>query len=539
VSSRIDLIWQGRVGAPPAWSAGRVHVVGAEPAELARAVSEILRHIEIFQHRGDVWHAGLRLGLGGLPRLIDYVRPTWMFHRDPDSDVEATSFRLSLRACLMKTDVLRRVGFINPEFQSCVGAGLELGLRYLMSGVVMRHVPSLVPAGSVAEEAAIPLEDELRFVFQRFGRCVLASRAIQQRVLRSYLRVTREERVSAAHYEPASNTPASAATMPDDRSVTVSIIIPTIDRYPYINTLLDQLRRQTVAPLEIIVVDQTPEARRDHTLGARFADLPLRVVYADAPGQCSSRNTAIRLARGEYLLFLDDDDEIEPDLIELHLSRLHESGADVSAGVADEDGAGPLPAAFRHRRASDVFPTNNSMVRRAMLTRSGLFDLAYERGQRADGDLGMRMYLKGALMVLNPGIKVLHHHAQRGGLRVHRARVVTYASSRERLMHRHLPSVTEIYLARRYFSPEQVRERLLLRTCGTFSVRGSRLKKVLKFIVSTLYLPATLWQVQCRYRRASQMLAHYPQIPILKATAMPLGRSPLTCEEPTRVCEGI
>lgn len=563
MSSRIDLVWQGRAVAPPAWTAGEVHVASAEPVELARAVSELLRHSEadgilfwdsklghpevatveeIFQHRGDLWHAGLRLGLGGLPRLVDFVRPTWMFHRDPDTNVEATSWRLSLRACLVRTDVVRRVGFINTDFHSSVGAGLELGLRYLMSGVVTRHAPSLVPAGNLAEDAAIQFEDELRFIFQRFGRrwarwaawrCLVAGRAMPQAVLRTYLRVAREERLSAPDYASGSHAFAPVAT-PDDGTGAVSVIIPTIDRYAYLRTLLDQLRRQTVPPLEIIVADQTPEARRDHTLADPFADLPLRVIHADAPGQCSSRNTAIELARGELLLFLDDDDEIEPDLIERHLSHLRDSGTDVSAGVADEVGAGPLPEAFRHRRASDVFPTNNAMVRRTMLARSGLFDLAYERGQRADGDLGMRMYLTGALMLLNPEIRVLHHHAPRGGLRVHRARVVTYASSRERLTHRHLPSATEIYLARRYFRPDQVRESLLLRICGTLSVRGPLLKKALKLLVGAASLPITLWQVQRRYRRASQMLVDYPQIPELQRSPVPIEAARVAFSEPTR-----
>ena len=145
-------------------------------------------------------------------------------------------------------------------------------------------------------------------------------------------------------------------------------------------------------------------------------------------------------------------------MIEKHLAALERFRNDVSCGVADEDGAGPLPAAFRLTRASDVFPTNNSMIRMSALEGSGLFDLAYDRGARADADLGMRLYLAGNLMVLNSDIHVLHRHAPSGGLRTHGARVITYASSRSRLSHRHLLTATEIYKARRYFSPRQVEE---------------------------------------------------------------------------------
>jgi glycosyltransferase involved in cell wall biosynthesis len=268
--------------------------------------------------------------------------------------------------------------------------------------------------------------------------------------------------------------------------------------------------------MEIIIVDQTPLERRETSLAEEFNDLPLRIIYRDQPGQCSSRNAGLCQARGDYILFLDDDEEVPPTLIEDHLKTLERFQADVSSGVADEVGAGPLPEAFTYFRVSDVFPTNNTLIRKDVLFRSGLFDLAYERGQRADGDLGMRVYLSGALMVLNPKIRILHHHAPRGGLRAHKARVITYASSRKYITHRHLPSVTEIYLAKRYFTPRQVREELWLRVLGTFSLKGSWWRKILKVLVSTVYLPHTLWVIRSRTHEAISMLRMYPQIARLK-----------------------
>ncbi len=231
------------------------------------------------------------------------------------------------------------------------------------------------------------------------------------------------------------------------------MLIPTVDRYPYLDTLLEQLREQTVKAFEIIIVDQTARDRRQTDLAARFPDLPLRVFVLDQAGQCSSRNAGLEASRGDYILFVDDDDEVPPDLIERHLESLARFRSEASCGVAEEVGAGPLPEGFRTIRMSDVFPTNNTLLRKSALGRSGLFDLAYDRGARADGDLGMRLYLGGTLMVLNPEITLLHHHAPSGGLRIHKARVRTYASSRQRISDRHLPAKTEIYLWRRYFRP--------------------------------------------------------------------------------------
>ena len=227
----------------------------------------------------------------------------------------------------------------------------------------------------------------------------------------------------------------------------------------------------------------------------------------------------LQIARGEYVLFLDDDDEVEPDLIERHLRHITETEVQVSCGVAHEAGAGPLPEEFTFRRVSDVFPTNNCLIRHNVLRKSGLFDLAYERGQRADGDLGMRVYLSGALMALSPDISVFHHHAPLGGLRAHKARVITYASSRQLVSHRHLPSVSEIYLAERFFSPRQVREMLWQRAFATLSLRGPLWKRSVKTVLGIALMPHTILQIRRRHREARHMLNEFPQIPPLRGEA--------------------
>jgi glycosyltransferase involved in cell wall biosynthesis len=313
-------------------------------------------------------------------------------------------------------------------------------------------------------------------------------------------------------------------------SPSVTVLIPTVDRYPYLRTLLTQLRSQTVPPLEIIIVDQTAQDRRDLRLKGEFADLPLRIIYQDQPGQCTSRNAGLQAAQGDHILFIDDDDEVPPDLIEAHLATLAQFQADVSSGVADEVGAGPLPPDFQLLRASDVFPTNNSMIRNTVLHRSGLFDLAYDRRQRADGDLGMRIYLAGALMVLNPSIRVLHHHAPSGGLRKHKARATTYAMARSSVLCRNMCSASEFYLARRYFPPAHAREMRWQSLLGTFSIRGGSLKRFAKILVSAICLPRSLWIIQKRLRESKGMARQFPQIPDL----MQLPRAAETPTVPAR-----
>jgi glycosyltransferase involved in cell wall biosynthesis len=468
---------------------------------------------------GDVWHCGLRLGMRGLPGLIDHVTPTWMFNNDAEPGIESTSWRVSLRACLVRTEVLRDLGSVRPEFLTLDGASLEMGHRYIRWGALCRHIPWLLAEGPTESPHVLPLEDELRWLACRMNRfwsmwavwraAATGRLGVGQTAyaLRSIMAMERPQdpapflRVSTGLEDPGIKADSG-----------VTVLIPTLDRYPYLLTLLDQLRCQTIPPAEVIVVDQTSVGKRINGLETRFPDLPLKVWHLKQPGQCTSRNLGLMNSSGEYILFLDDDDEIEPDLIEAHLSCLAQHRADASSGVTRETDGTELPEDFKIFRTSDVFPTNNTMVRREVLRTSGLFDLAYDCGARADGDLGMRVHLAGSVMVLNPSIVVLHHHASSGGLRSHKARKVTYFSSQRSLVQRHLPSPTELYLGLRYFSPKQTREAIWIRVLQTFRVRGGPIRRLFKLVIATAQLPSTLWRVRKSLRRAVAMSHEFPRI---------------------------
>jgi len=311
--------------------------------------------------------------------------------------------------------------------------------------------------------------------------------------------------------------PARSLGSPDLATARVTVLIPTLDRYPYLHVVLENLRSQTVRPHEVIIIDQTAKEKRDLTIREKFGDLPLVLMYQDEPGQCVSRNAGLRVSTGDYILFIDDDDELPPELIADHLANLYRYDADVSSGVVQELGTDRLPESQWFVRASDVFPTNNTLVRRDVLRHSGLFDLAFNRAPRADGELGMRVYQSGAFMVLDQGLSALHHHAPAGGLRVHKARVITYRSSRGTLTQRHLPHISEIYLVSRHFTQRQRREMLWLRTFGTLSGHGGPMHRLAKAVVGSAQLPDTIKTTLARRAQATEWLQRFPQISSLES----------------------
>lgn len=536
------------LGGSPAWNWGHGEIAvcpQASPQAVAEAVEEILDraaaspddpsavciwHVELgpppievletaLVGPADAWHAGLLLGQAGRPGMLDFVHPTWLFQRDADPHIESSSWRLSFLAVLFRSRLWSRLGGIDPGFETLEGAALEAGHRWLWGGAILRHRPELLgnQSGTRIPSGDPPtMADELRFLRRRTGakwtawavaRSISTGDASIRALARAWISQRGVEATGSQGHITRPGHDDAVAEVTGAARPRVTVLIPTLDRYPYLLVLLDQLMEQSVSPYEVLVIDQTSLARRDRGWHSRFPALPLKVVELEVAGQCTSRNAGLNAASGDVVLFLDDDDEVEPDLIEKHLASLRAFRADAICGVADEAGAGEVPPEFRHQRMADVFPTNNGLASMRRLEQVGQFDLRYDTGSRADGDLSMRMYLSGALMVLDPDISVFHHHAPAGGLRSHGARKVTYAASRRKIFTRHLPSVTESYYARRYFTDRQVREAEVLRCFGTFASQRGWAARWLKRLFAFLMLPDTWWRI----RRSAQAGAKWAQ----------------------------
>jgi glycosyltransferase involved in cell wall biosynthesis len=130
---------------------------------------------------------------------------------------------------------------------------------------------------------------------------------------------------------PADETDVTPRTDPAQVDVSVVVATYNIDRRGELDACLGALDRQTVAPVEVIVVvDHNPElfsAVREAFPAANV------VENRHARGLAGARNTGIDIARGSIVAFVDDDARPEPEWLE----RLHACFADpraVGAGGA-------------------------------------------------------------------------------------------------------------------------------------------------------------------------------------------------------------
>jgi glycosyltransferase involved in cell wall biosynthesis len=95
-------------------------------------------------------------------------------------------------------------------------------------------------------------------------------------------------------------------------SVNTSAIIPTYNRRSYLRRAIDSILAQTVPVDEIIVVDDGSTDGTADAVEGWFGDR-VRVIRQQNTGVAGARRRGIREARGEWIAFLDSDDEWTPD----------------------------------------------------------------------------------------------------------------------------------------------------------------------------------------------------------------------------------
>ncbi len=92
----------------------------------------------------------------------------------------------------------------------------------------------------------------------------------------------------------------------------VSVIIPTYNRAKFVTKAIDSVLVQTYKDYEIIVVDDG-STDNTHEVVRSFNDPRINYIrHEENRGSGAARNTGIKASRGEYIAFLDSDDEWLP-----------------------------------------------------------------------------------------------------------------------------------------------------------------------------------------------------------------------------------
>lgn len=110
----------------------------------------------------------------------------------------------------------------------------------------------------------------------------------------------------------------------------VSVVIPLYNKAEYIARTMQSVLMQTYRNIEVIVVDDGSfdgGAQIIHN----FHDSRIKVIRQDNAGPAAARNRGLAAAKGEYIVFMDADDEWMSDFLRHTVSILNNSNHDVAA----------------------------------------------------------------------------------------------------------------------------------------------------------------------------------------------------------------
>ena len=113
----------------------------------------------------------------------------------------------------------------------------------------------------------------------------------------------------------------------DGEEKLVSVIIPTYNRKEFLLKAVDDVLNQTYKEIEIIVVDDSKEdcQAKLNALMKKDTKKALIYIHNNKPMNAStSRNIGLETSSGNYIAFLDDDDNWHPEKIEKQLELMHE-----------------------------------------------------------------------------------------------------------------------------------------------------------------------------------------------------------------------
>ncbi len=200
----------------------------------------------------------------------------------------------------------------------------------------------------------------------------------------------------------------------------ISVIIPTYNQSGTLRRAVSSVLGQTFDNFEIVVVN---DASTDETKAvlSRFGDPRIRTVsHGKNRGAAASRNTGIRESTGDFIAFLDSDDEWLQDKLSQQIAMIGAAPPDMQACCTryfvtlnpyDKSWRRMLPLEhdwFTHllRRGCDLSPGSTLMARRSIFEELGLFDETLQRYE--DWDWLLRYARRFKIGITQETLAVVH-----------------------------------------------------------------------------------------------------------------------------------
>ncbi len=117
------------------------------------------------------------------------------------------------------------------------------------------------------------------------------------------------------------------STDSNNKGSIISVIVPVYNVEDYLRQCVDSIRNQTLREIEIILVDdgctgKCPQICDEYAK----EDERIIVIHQNNMGVSAARNAGLRVARGQYIAFIDPDDRVEPEYLSILLKYMVSGG---------------------------------------------------------------------------------------------------------------------------------------------------------------------------------------------------------------------
>ena len=244
----------------------------------------------------------------------------------------------------------------------------------------------------------------------------------------------------------------------------VSVVIPTYKHRDFVARTLETVFAQTAPPLEVIVVnDGSPDDTAD-VLRTLVESGQIRYIEQPNAGQAAARNRGLAEARGEYVAFLDDDDEWPADKLAWQTDALRAAPEAVLVygsfrlirdGQLQAHEPMPRPAgrvARDFRQQCWIMTPGQTLMRTTAVRELGGFDTSIWGSD--DWDLYIRLAARGTFLYED---RVALHYRQHAGNAS--ARALEHVRNHLKVVRRHIGWNVPLLIshqraAARYFWPK-------------------------------------------------------------------------------------
>src|SRR5437870_10271356 len=207
----------------------------------------------------------------------------------------------------------------------------------------------------------------------------------------------------------------------------ISVVIPTQNRSDLMAETIDRDESQTIPGdhYEVLVIDNASHHDTDAILEQKAGIYPnLKFDFQKKPGAAATRNVGIRLANSNLILFIDDDVQAEPALLQAHLEcHIQNPNSSVIGAVSMPwgDTSDPFLKYLRDHRVLNPYTpskgpidfsyyhTCNVSTPRRMLLDAGGFNEDFKVYGMEDIELGYRLERAGCRMLYSEDAHAVHY----------------------------------------------------------------------------------------------------------------------------------